>query len=60
MKRFLIVLTLFLTSCEHIPSKEYNVETVDGEILTFVCPEVDVYRNRLTYTYDRDCVLSNR
>jgi len=59
MKKVFILISVVLTvGCEYVPREEFKVLTIDGSVLTFLCPVIDPNRNNLTYIYDSDCVLT--
>ena len=61
MKLIITVLIAFIiTGCgsgEYIPSKTFQIKTVDGQILKLNCPTVDLGRSKLTYVIDNECRL---
>lgn len=56
---FVLGMAMFLltTSCDYIPSEEFQIKTVDGPTITLLCPVVDPHRSGLTYFIDSDCVI---
>ena len=51
---------LLSTGCgEHIEREKFEVKTVDGKVLTFACPLLNLERSSLSYIYDGDCVITN-
>jgi hypothetical protein len=53
-----VVIVLLLTGCDYVPHEQYQIKTVDGEIVTLSCPVVDLHRSRFTYMVDGECVIS--
>ncbi len=51
----LVLLALVLGGCDYVPLTKHKVKTVDGKIITLLCPEIDPHRSRLTYTIDHEC-----
>lgn len=57
-----VVLTALLAagcSGDFIERTKFEVETVDGKVLTLACPVLNLERSSISYIYDGDCVVTN-
>lgn len=52
---FILISALIISACEYVPQQEFSIETTSGEVVTFMCPEVDPNRSKITYTIDQEC-----
>jgi hypothetical protein len=58
LKAGLVLLAVLCAGCgdmEHIPSKVYKIQTVDGVVLNLYCPTVDRGRSTMTYLISNEC-----
>ena len=53
----MVVLLVFISGCEHIPSKTYKLKTEGGEIIKLQCPLIDDGRSKFTFIIDSKCIL---
>ncbi len=59
MKILAICLTaLVITGCDYVAREAFDIETVDGRVITLLCPVVDPYRSTAFYIIDGHCVIA--
>lgn len=51
----IVFCTLLMAGCDYVPQQEFEVMTVDGKAIKFLCPVVDEHRNMSTYVIDHEC-----
>ncbi len=56
MKVYLIIGLLFISGCEYVPAKTYEVQTTTGDTIVFSCPTVPL-KSPFTYIIEHDCRL---
>lgn len=58
-KRIIAVIgvLVMVSGCDYVPQKTVKVETVSGDTVTFLCPEIERDRSTFTYFIDHECRL---
>ena len=54
---FIILICVFMVGCEYKGHKIYKIKTLEGEIISLSCPELDPNQSIFTYFYSQECYI---